>query len=182
MVTFTVMAASDTALDDLENGAEDLLSTGDMARLTGNTLRTVRFYEEAGILRPERRSAGGHRLFNHHELQRLQLISDLRAAGLSLDEIRSLLELKEASNTAATASTSLIGAVDRQLAMLDERIAVLGRLRTEFARTRELLASCRTCTDTRFPEACVSCEKLTSRGELPAAAQVLWGVRDPHKS
>ena len=43
-----------------------------MARLTGNTLRTVRFYEEAGILRPDRRSAGGHRLFSQHELERLQ--------------------------------------------------------------------------------------------------------------
>jgi len=75
------MPSSDTTTLDVEAGAEDLLSTGDMARLTGNTLRTVRFYEEAGILHPERRSTGGHRLFTHAELERLQLISDLRAAG-----------------------------------------------------------------------------------------------------
>src|SRR5260221_5999883 len=59
-------------------------TTGEMARLSNNTLRTVRFYEEAGILRPVGRTEGGHRLFERPELDRLLLVSDLREAGMSL--------------------------------------------------------------------------------------------------
>jgi MerR family Zn(II)-responsive transcriptional regulator of zntA len=158
----------------------DFLSTGDMARMTGNTLRTVRFYEEAGILNPERRSAGGHRLFSKIELQRLQLISDLRAAGLSLDEIRALLEVKAKSTTAVGASTTIIAEVDKQLAVLDQRIAVLSKLRTELATARNTLQVCRTCTDVGFPDSCLSCDKLTTQGAVPASLGVLWGLRDPH--
>jgi MerR family Zn(II)-responsive transcriptional regulator of zntA len=154
----------------------DLLSTGDMARITGNTLRTVRFYEEAGILRPERRSNGGHRLFSKVELERLQLITNLRAAGLSLDEIRLMLDLKEKSSSAVNASSALMQAVDQQLVSLDERIAVLTKLRDELVTTRTFLKDCKACTDTGFPEACASCEKLGNR-ELPASMRVLWGLR-----
>src|SRR5512135_1014731 len=52
-------------------------TTGEMARLSDNTLRTVRFYEEAGIIRPVGRTEGGHRLFERAELDRLLLVSDL---------------------------------------------------------------------------------------------------------
>jgi len=155
---------------------EHLLSTGDMARLTGNTLRTVRFYEEAGILRPERRSTGGHRLFSKRELERLQLISDLRATGLALDEIRALLEVKDRGTTAISASTAVVKAVELQLATLDERIAVLTRLRGELGRVRTVLEHCFSCTDSAFPQGCEGCEQLSSKGELPTSVRVLWGL------
>ncbi|MBT8451830.1 MAG: MerR family transcriptional regulator, partial [Deltaproteobacteria bacterium] len=56
----------------------DLLTTGDMARLSQSTLRTVRFYEQEGLIEPERRSSCGHRLFSARELLKLQLALDLR--------------------------------------------------------------------------------------------------------
>src|SRR5690606_25219830 len=83
---------------------QELFTTGDMARITNTTLRTVRFYEEAGILRPARRTEGGHRLFVREELERLRLASDMREAGLSLDDIRSLLELKSKATTGGEAA------------------------------------------------------------------------------
>lgn len=156
---------------------DSLLSTGDMARITGNTLRTVRFYEEAGILRPERRSTGGHRLFGRSDLERLRLITDLRAAGLSLDEIRDMLELKERSRSAVTASTAVLDAVDRQLTTLETRIAALTRLRDELTDARAHLLTCRSCTDTGFPEACGGCEKLPAKS-VPVAMRVLWGIKE----
>lgn len=155
----------------------ELLSTGDMARLTGNTLRTVRFYEEAGLLKPERRSSGGHRMFGRGDVDRLQLISDLRAAGLSLDAIRALLELKKGSPCPKSASTAVLEAVDQQLGILDHKLAVLTRLRAELARARHLLSDCRSCNDQGFPDACESCDKLAAHGELPPSMRVLWSVR-----
>lgn len=170
------MDASNDSPPDEAPDATEMLTTGDMARLTGNTLRTVRFYEEAGIVRPERRSTGGHRLFSHFELDRLRLITNLRAAGLSLEEIRVMLELKERSASAASGSSALVDAVERQIATLDERIEALAGLRDELLATRSAMSDCQACTEDGFPEACGSCSKLSAR-ELPKTMRVLWALR-----
>jgi len=158
--------------------ADGLLTTGDMARLTGNTLRTVRFYEEAGILRPDRRSAGGHRLFSQRELERLHFISDMRAASLSLEEIRSLLELKEKAETGQQAAEAAVEALDEQLATIKDKIEVFTRLQAELTQARELLDKCRDCTNDRcFPEACNECTVMKDAGPLPQSMRVLWALK-----
>ncbi len=70
------------------------LSSGDLARATGNTVRTIRFYEEEGLLTPAVVSDGGHRRYTQDDLERLCLIADLREIGLSLCEIRSILDMR----------------------------------------------------------------------------------------
>ncbi|MEZ4440414.1 MAG: MerR family transcriptional regulator [Polyangiaceae bacterium] len=156
--------------------ADGLLTTGDMARITGNTLRTVRFYEEAGILRPDRRSAGGHRLFSQRELERLQFISDMRAASLSLDEIRGLLELKERAQSGREAAEGALGALDRQLKVIEEKMAVFARLKAELEQARVLLDHCRDCTNERpFPSGCHDCEVMSGPG-VPQSMRVLWSL------
>ncbi|MCC6524781.1 MAG: MerR family transcriptional regulator [Polyangiaceae bacterium] len=163
--------------DDRRERTDGLLTTGDMARLSNNTLRTVRFYEEAGILRPERRSAGGHRLFSQRELARLQFISDMRAAGLSLEEIRDLLALKQRAESGQQAASRAVGELEKQLTSLDERIALLTRLRDELARTHEILSGCKRCENHRnFPGQCDACGHIASQPELPQSMQVLWSV------
>ena len=67
-----------------------LLTTGDMARVTGSTVRTVRFYEEAGLLEASVKTCGGHRMFEQNALARLQFILDMRESGLSLENIKRL--------------------------------------------------------------------------------------------
>jgi DNA-binding transcriptional MerR regulator len=168
--------------DDGDNGrgtakrADGLLTTGDMARITGNTLRTVRFYEEAGILRPDRRSAGGHRLFSQRELDRLQFITDLRTAGLSLDAIRSLLELKDNADTGSTAAGAALEAINEQIESLDHKLELFTRLRTELLQARELLTNCKDCTNDRcFPDACNECEVVADK-KLPTSMRVLWSL------
>ncbi len=164
-------------------GAEDarkpaLLTTGDMARLTGNTLRTVRFYEESGILTPDRRSAGGHRLFGHQQLERLQFVSDMRASGLSLDAIRAMLSLKESAPSGKVAAEQAARTVRQHLSTLDDKIALLKRVRDELQQVEEIVVRhCRPCTDERrFPERCSDCDVIRSRPELSQSMRVLWGV------
>ena len=84
----------DSSIPTIETGCADLLTTGDMARLSDSTLRTVRFYQQEGLIEPERRSNCGHRLFSGRELMKLQLALDLREAGLSLHSIKDLFCLK----------------------------------------------------------------------------------------
>src|SRR3954470_10124834 len=106
-----------------------LLTTGEMARCSNNTLRTVRFYEEEGILRPARRTEGGHRLFEKSELDRLMLVTDMRMAGLSLDEIKQILEVKQSGTTASGCAKEATRILSTRIEDLRDKLMVLTRLR-----------------------------------------------------
>jgi DNA-binding transcriptional MerR regulator len=160
--------------------SDGLLTTGDMARLSNNTLRTVRFYEEAGILQPDRRSAGGHRLFSRRQLERLRFITDMRLAGLSLEEIRELLDLKPGSATGLEAADRLEAALDRQVDALGEKVRQLNRLQRELRRVHKLLQECRRCTDEDWePWRCEDCDLWEGKGRLPQSMRVLWFPERP---
>ena len=168
----------------LENGAtappvEDgaLLTTGEMARRSSNTLRTVRFYEEEGILRPVRRTDGGHRLFDGPELERLTLVTDMRAAGLSLDEIKQILEVKRQGSSGAEAAKQATAILTRRVDELREKLSVLARLREDLGQTTDLMATCLECHDGSFPGHCESCPVMAGPS-LPRSMRVLWSTQN----
>jgi len=153
------------------------LSTGEMARRTGTTLRTVRFYEEAGLLQPER-SYGGHRMFPASELKKLKLVSELRAAGLSLDEIRDLLSIKQRESCGAKAAGRMTALLEAQIDVLSERVAVLTRLVKELQAARQVLGECCGCfQDRRFPHHCGSCHVMDNGSKTSDAVEVLWELK-----
>lgn len=154
---------------------DGLLTTGDMARLSGSTLRTVRFYEEAGILVPQHRTDGGHRLFAHWELKKLELVTDLRAAGFSLESIKELLQLKDSASNGAEASELLLARLTDQLGTIKERLAVLQRVMDSLSSACEYLERCSDCTTSPlFPKRCCECERFSCNGDVPSAVGVLW--------
>jgi DNA-binding transcriptional MerR regulator len=109
------------------------LSTGDLARATGNTVRAVRFYEEQGLLRPAVVSEGGHRRYTAEELDRLRLICDLREVGLSLSEIRAVLDLRAGCETAAEFAVRFHQILVGHLDQAQRRIDRLRRVKRELA-------------------------------------------------
>lgn len=156
---------------------DGLLTTGDMARLSSSTLRTVRFYEEEGLLKPTQRTEGGHRLFAHTELEKLKLVGELRRAGFSLEEIRDMLEVKARAANGANASADAVARLDEHIRMLGERLALMQRLVAQLERTRSLLARCAEChDDPHFPNNCTHCQVMESSTEIPSAVSVIWGV------
>lgn len=64
---------------------------GDLAKLTGLTVRTLRFYDQIGLLSPSGQTESGHRLYSESNLSRLHQILSLKELGLSLEEIKSTL-------------------------------------------------------------------------------------------
>lgn len=151
---------------------EPVLTTGDMARLCSSTLRTVRFYEQEGLIRPRER-AGGRRMFTHEELRKLQLALDLREAGLSIQDVKDLFELKSRHVTAREASTEVSDILARQIASMQEKIAKLRKLREELSAMLTVVAECRECEGDRFPHACGECDVVAQPG-IPRAVRVLW--------
>ena len=71
---------------------EGLLTTGELARTCGVTVRTVQYYDERGLLRPTERSVGGRRLYDGAALERMRTICVLKALGLPLKAIRGVLD------------------------------------------------------------------------------------------
>ena len=87
-----------TAEDPTSRQAQGALRIGDVARLAGTTPRTIRYYEEIGLL-PEAagRPSGGHRLYTEAEVERLREVMRLKELlGLTLEELKELLAAEEA--------------------------------------------------------------------------------------
>jgi DNA-binding transcriptional MerR regulator len=68
---------------------------GEAAAQTGLSLRTIRFYEEVGLVPPSGRTAGGFRLYTDADIERLQLVKDLKPLDFSLEEMGEVLALQD---------------------------------------------------------------------------------------
>ncbi len=71
----------------------ELMQIGQVADSTGLSLRTIRFYEENGLVIPNARSEGGFRLYSESEVARLEVIKRMKPLGFSLEEMQELLTL-----------------------------------------------------------------------------------------
>ena len=152
-------------------------TTGDMARLSKNTLRTVRFYEEAGILSPLGRTDGGHRVFVRAELDRLLLVTDMREAGFSLELIRDLLETKTRAASGGAAATQAVKSLREHIDNLRLKVDVLNRLATDLEATAASASACLECKDTElFPNRCASCNRISDHENVPRGMRVLWSL------
>ncbi len=74
---------------------DDHHQIGEVADAVGLSLRTIRHYEEVGLVLPSARSAGGFRLYTEDDIERLRLVKHMKPLDFSLDEMRDLLELRE---------------------------------------------------------------------------------------
>jgi DNA-binding transcriptional MerR regulator len=122
-------------------GAEDALAIGEVCARTGLSARTVRYYEELGLLPGVRRRAGGRRVYGRDALERLRFIQRLKALGLSLAEVRELDAVYAIGGSTAAMLVRLDELLGRHLRELDGRIAVLSGLRDEIVRYRARVAA-----------------------------------------
>jgi DNA-binding transcriptional MerR regulator len=131
------------------------LRIGEVAKLVGTTTRTIRYYEEIGLLGGgSDREAGRHRFYADADVERLREALRLKALlGVSLDELKELLEVEEArealrdewhhGNPGARRRREILdqalGHVDRQLDLLAHRRAEIAKLEQELEERRRRL-------------------------------------------
>jgi MerR family transcriptional regulator, thiopeptide resistance regulator len=72
--------------------AKQVWRVGELAKQTGITVRTLRYYDQLGLLKPTEYTETGHRLYTYQDLLRLQQVLSLRQLGFSLEEIKQILE------------------------------------------------------------------------------------------
>lgn len=113
-----------------------MLSISEIQAKTGLSARTLRYYEELGLLPGVRRSRGGRRVYGPDELERLRFITRLKTLGLSLAEIKEL----NAVHGIAGSTREMLQRLDELLEVrqgeLDRRIGELGALRDEILEYR----------------------------------------------
>jgi DNA-binding transcriptional MerR regulator len=127
------------------------LRIGDVAKAVGTTPRTIRYYEEIGLL-PEAgsRSSGQHRVYTQADVERLQEVLHLKSLlGVSLDELKELVEAEDAralirreyhASDDPTRKRELLdealGHIERQLELVRRRRAELDKLESELTGKR----------------------------------------------
>ncbi|MFJ4095362.1 MerR family transcriptional regulator [Kitasatospora sp. NPDC089913] len=101
---------------------DTLFTIGDLARRTGLTVKTIRFWSDSGIVPPTDRSPAGYRLYDLDALARIDLVRTLRELGLELAAVRRVLD-REVSLTEVAAAHA--DALEAQIRVLRLRRAVL---------------------------------------------------------
>ncbi len=103
---------------------------GDLAAAANVPPETVRYYEKRGLLAPPARSANGYRTYDEAALNQLHFIRTAQAAGLTLAEIYSVIELRNEGTTPCSHVETLLA---DKLAEVRERQVQLAALETELA-------------------------------------------------
>lgn len=143
----------------------DRVTVGQAAKLTGVSPKAIRLYERKRLLPPAERTEAGYRLFTHDDLAVLQFIRQAKTLGLTLGEIKDILDLQRRGERPCSEVTRLL---DVRIVDIDRAIADLRQLRRTLATARRTADEAR-----KRGEAAVVCsivETDTSEHPEPARA------------
>ena len=105
------------------------MNIGDVAALSGLPPKTIRYYEDIGLVRPAR-GANGYRRFRESDAHKLAFLGRARALGFSIEDCRSLLRLYEDTERE---SAEVKRIAEDHLARIDRKIAELSEMRATLA-------------------------------------------------
>jgi len=105
------------------------MNIGDVSRLSGLPAKTIRYYEDIGLIHPQR-SANGYRAFAESDLHKLAFLGRSRALGFSIEDCRTLLALYEDDSRESAAVKKV---AEHQLQRIDDKIAQLQSMRATLA-------------------------------------------------
>ena len=114
-----------------------LFRIGELANMIGISPRTIRYYQEIGLLHQGKRAGGEKRLFTENDLQRLKFIKRLKHLGLTLSEMNELANIYRIHQTNGDVLRRLCELLDNQVDKIDERINNLVRLKEDILIYRE---------------------------------------------
>ncbi|MDP3880363.1 MAG: MerR family transcriptional regulator [Dehalococcoidales bacterium] len=134
--------------------SETILQIGELAKKAGVSIRTVRYYEELGLLLPSEVTSGGMRLYREADVTRLRFIRRLRVLRLSLDEIRVALGLEQPSRGRQERVARTMDILLMEQSRAEEQIAALAELKEEVDQALTNVRKCTKCTVEECPETC----------------------------
>lgn len=106
-------------------------SIGELARTVDLSQRTIRYYEEIGLLHSVRRIENGKRVYTDDDVRRLKFINRLKVLGLSLAEMVELEKVYRTQRNNREILPKLLAILDERVVQIDDRISQLTALKTE---------------------------------------------------
>ncbi|MCD5973977.1 MULTISPECIES: Cd(II)/Pb(II)-responsive transcriptional regulator [Pseudomonas] len=135
------------------------MKIGELAKLTDAQVETIRYYEREGLLPAPARSDGNYRLYTQAHVERLTFIRNCRSLDMTLEEIRSLLHLRDSPQDQCVSVNALI---DEHIQHVNDRIASLQALQTQLLDLRQR------CSD-GAPDHCGILDRLEVSGSVVTA-------------
>jgi MerR family transcriptional regulator, Zn(II)-responsive regulator of zntA len=153
----------------MDLAADRQLKIGDLARITGLSIKTIRYYESRGLLEQPPRTEGGYRLYGPEEVARLRFVQRAKLLGLTLEEIKELVELAVRCNEGEIVPR-LEEVLETKLKETERKMAELSAFRQNLLYYRKRAAALsggvlsidRYCEDVSF---CGCLEAVTEGGE-----------------
>jgi len=123
----------------MARAAEGTYAIGEISRLVDLSQRTIRYYEEIGLLHSVRRIENGKRVYTDHDVRRLKFINRLKVLGLSLAEMVDLEKIYRRQRNNREILPKLLEILDERAAQIDERVAQLVTLKKEIREYQQRL-------------------------------------------
>ena len=120
---------------------EELVSIGDLAKSLGLTTRTLRYWEEAGIIEAAPRSDGSNRFYSLDIAKRVRFIVKLKELGLTIRELQDLYAAYGEAKRTDRMIPALVRILDRHINLVDEKIARMASLRREIVEYRQRMST-----------------------------------------
>jgi DNA-binding transcriptional MerR regulator len=115
----------------MENSGAKYYQIGQLANLLELSPRTIRYYEEIGLLNSVKRIEGGKRIYTDKDFQRLRFITRLKHLGLTLSEMLELEDIYQIHRTNRKVLPRLLELLDTHATKIDDRINSLNKLRAD---------------------------------------------------
>ncbi|MGC2997300.1 MerR family transcriptional regulator [Streptomyces sp. G35A] len=129
------------------------MQIGEVAARTELSLRTIRHYEETGLVIPSARSQGGFRLYTESDVQRLMVIRRMKPLGFTLEQMRDLLDATDRLDHAETTDgTEREVLLERVRTYEQDASRKIEELRIQLARAEDFAATLRTRLDAAHPK------------------------------
>jgi MerR family transcriptional regulator, repressor of the yfmOP operon len=127
-------------MNELKEG-EEAISIGDMAKAVGLTTRTLRYWEEVGIIESVQRADGATRGYNPYYVRRIRFIIKLKELGLTIREMQDLYVAYGEAKQTEKMIPRLIEILDDHINKVDEKMAKLASLRRDIVEYRQRMAT-----------------------------------------
>lgn len=150
-----------------------LMRIGDLARKAGTTMRTIRYYEQLGLIAPATRTKGGFRLYEEDELRKLRLIKNLQLVDTPLAQVKAFFDQRQRGRVASDIAPGISRLLQQQLREVEKRIVQYRAVQDSLRETIEILRCCAECSLEPGPEVCPRCPVVASRTEIPLHMQAI---------
>jgi len=155
----------------------DVLKIGELAEELKTTPRTIRLYEELGLIEPER-TQGGTRLYRKKDTKRLAVVLRLARLGIELGDLQRLAKIRENCSSGAEAVLNIIPLLDELRVWIVTMASELKALENDVEQAELLIRQCCLCNNRPNRRDCPGCpvERLVDSTDI---ARLVWDPTSP---